>query len=336
MAVKILKKEDLPCLLGKWAQSARVLAPARQEEMTNLAPWEPGVQLDLGRNTWKPLKELFFPRSERMFAFSGDRMNAELSPIDHDTKQTIVFGVRPCDARSLALLDRVFLDERFTDDLYKARRERMVLAGLGCNKPLRSCFCTSVAGDPHGTEGLDVLFVDIGEEYAVYPLTGRGESLVGHLPEDSGEAKARASALADLARDMMPRYPAEDLPDKLTHMFEHEIWDRIHEKCLGCAACAYLCPTCHCFDVADEAKTTEGHRVRNWDSCMFPLFTLHTSGHNPRTSGKQRMRQRIMHKFNYFPVNSGAIACVGCGRCVEVCPVNTDIREVISEIGEVK
>jgi Fe-S oxidoreductase len=67
---------------------------------------------------------------------------------------------------------------------------------------------------------------------------------------------------------------------------------------------------------------------------MFPIFTLEASGHNPRVSNRERMRQRIMHKFNYFVKNFGQTACVGCGRCLIHCPVNMDIREIIEMIKE--
>ena len=63
---------------------------------------------------------------------------------------------------------------------------------------------------------------------------------------------------------------------------------------------------------------------------MFPLFTLHASGANPRQSGKERMRQRVMHKFKYFVDNNGKAACTGCGRCIRYCPVNLDIRDVLN------
>ena len=118
-------------------------------------------------------------------------------------------------------------------------------------------------------------------------------------------------------------------------MYDDPFWDELHLKCLGCGACTYLCPTCHCFDIVDEGNAVRGKRVRNWDTCQFALFTHHTSGHNPRQSGKERMRQRVMHKFNYFVENQGEIACVGCGRCVRNCPVNLDIRAVIEGIRRV-
>ena len=43
-----------------------------------------------------------------------------------------------------------------------------------------------------------------------------------------------------------------------------------------------VCPTCWCFDIQDEGPDkNSGERIRLWDSCMFPLFTLHGGrGHN--------------------------------------------------------
>jgi formate hydrogenlyase subunit 6/NADH:ubiquinone oxidoreductase subunit I len=111
--------------------------------------------------------------------------------------------------------------------------------------------------------------------------------------------------------------------------FEDPIWNRLTESCIGCGACTYLCPTCHCFDIADEQHHYQGRRIRTWDSCQYPQFTRHASGHNPRPARKHRLRQRFMHKFSYTVEKSGDIYCVGCGRCVVHCPVNLDIREVI-------
>jgi ferredoxin len=124
----------------------------------------------------------------------------------------------------------------------------------------------------------------------------------------------------------------EGLEEKLDKIFDSPFWDRVHQRCLGCAICTYLCSTCHCFALLDERVNSREQRVRSWDSCMFPDFTLEASGHNPRISNRERMRQRVMHKFNYFVKNFGETACVGCGRCIQNCPVNIDIREIIEEI----
>ncbi len=112
------------------------------------------------------------------------------------------------------------------------------------------------------------------------------------------------------------------------------MWGDLTETCLGCGVCTYLCPTCHCFDICDEAATAAGERIRVWDSCQFPLFTQEASGANPRPSGKERFRQRIMHKFSYLPKERDMAGCVGCGRCVAECPVNLDIREVLEKLSQ--
>jgi ferredoxin len=111
--------------------------------------------------------------------------------------------------------------------------------------------------------------------------------------------------------------------------FDDGRWEELTVRCLGCGSCTYLCPTCHCFDIADEARLYKGRRIRTWDSCQFPLFTKHASGHNPRRNKKERLRQRFMHKFSYAVENTGTALCVGCGRCIAGCPVNLDIRDVI-------
>jgi len=97
--------------------------------------------------------------------------------------------------------------------------------------------------------------------------------------------------------------------------------------------CSCLCPTCYCFDLVDEKTAAGGiKKVRTWDWCMAPLFTKHASGHNPRSVNSARLRQKVMHKFSYYPERYGIDSCVGCGRCVRNCPVNLDIREVLGQL----
>jgi sulfhydrogenase subunit beta (sulfur reductase) len=115
----------------------------------------------------------------------------------------------------------------------------------------------------------------------------------------------------------------------VNNLFSAEFWEEVQFACINCGVCTFVCPTCWCFDIQDEVLEGKGVRLRNWDSCMFPLFTLHGSGHNPRSQKLQRVRQRFMHKLKYFPDKyHQGVACVGCGRCVQQCPVNIDIRQV--------
>jgi ferredoxin len=127
-----------------------------------------------------------------------------------------------------------------------------------------------------------------------------------------------------------------EVAEKLDGMFEHPIWYESARKCIGCGTCTYLCPTCHCFDMQDESTLSKGARIRVWDSCMYPEYTHHASGHNPRPARMNRVRNRVYHKFNYFPKNAEEFGCTGCGRCIEYCSANIDIIEIINKIGEIE
>ena len=210
---------------------------------------------------------------------------------------------------------------------------------LACvHPPYRSCFCTSVDGSPTSTEGADVLVTDLGENYLIEFVTKKGEALLKYFGEasaaDAASEEKKKAIAESAAKEVKSRVPGRAVKPILDVNFEHPFWNTIHGKCLACGTCTYLCPTCHCFDISDEVKGQDGVRIRNWDSCMFPLFTRETSGHNPRSSQKERWRQRVMHKFKYYVDNFDAIACVGCGRCVMYCPVNIDIRKVVDDISK--
>jgi ferredoxin len=185
---------------------------------------------------------------------------------------------------------------------------------------------------------MDALLSDLGDRYLVEAITTRGEELLAASPllADATDADLAEKQLRmDEARKALkPQVQIEGLQSKLAALFDDSVWDFLHETCLGCGLCTYACPTCHCFDIVDEAEGGQGTRLRVWDSCQYPLFTHHASGHNPRPSGRERMRQRVMHKFHYLVENQGILGCVGCGRCIRNCPVGNDVRQVLNSIAE--
>ncbi|HCC32315.1 MAG TPA: 4Fe-4S ferredoxin [Clostridiales bacterium] len=334
MAV-FLSCDQLPAVLAASAERGPTWVAAGRGEDSGFIPYRPGLCLDREAGpTRRTLKEVFLPRAEVLFGYETVDGVPRLHPAAPSDLPRVIFGVRPCDARALALLDPVFEEPPHVDGLWAGRRQAATLVGLGCDRPGPACFCPAAGGDPLGEEGLDVLMVPVDGGYLVRPLTERGRAWTEPLglPPARPEQLAAAEAVADRARERLAGGAPVDLQATLASGFEHSLWDRLHERCLGCAACTYLCPTCHCFDVGDE----DGRRWRRWDSCMFPTFTLHASGHNPRTSGKERMRQRLMHKFCYYPERRGRPACVGCGRCVEICPANVDLRSVLEQLKGVR
>lgn len=292
--------------------------------------------MTLGRSNFKiPPKEIFFPRSEKILEYVQDeevRVREVLPP----EEKKILFGVRPCDAKAILLLDKVF-DSPYRDPYYLRKRENTIFMGIGCNLPQSTCFCTSLGGSPFSEDGLDLLFTDIGDRFVVKGITGEGQRLLEKYEQFFERAKKsdldkKLNVEKEAINKIKPKIALKGIEKRLDGMFEDAFWDRIYQKCLGCAVCTYLCPTCHCFDITDETMDEGAQRFCTWDSCQFALFTLQASGHNPRMSEKERVRQRIMHKFNYFVKNYGEIACVGCGRCIKNCPVNFDIRQILLEL----
>ena len=336
LMAKVLDKNRLPNLIDELIEKYRVFAPVKREKFIGFEEISSSKEACLEfQNSKQPPKGVFFPQTEILFKYKkGEKgVEADARPWNGEG---VLFGVRPCDARGLVFFDKFFSSGDHKDLPYLEKRKKTAVVGLACIHPRGTCFCTSLGGSPFGREGMDLLLVDLGDRYLVEILTERGEKLVENAQwlRDANDVDfERAVELAKGAEDAIKtKISTDGLSGKLDGMFDDPFWDQVHQKCIGCGVCTYLCPTCWCFDVLDEEIGANVRRVRIWDTCQFPLFTRQASGFNPRPSGKERMRQRLMHKFNYFPEDFNEFACVGCGRCVKECPVNLDIREVIKAI----
>ena len=286
-------------------------------------------------NTQKPAKEVFFPQSETMFRYEKTGKQHQVTSTEEVERKRVILGARPCDIQAVSLIDQVFSGKEYTDVYYVNKRKATTIIGMACDHPLSTCFCSSMKGGPFHREGSDLFLIDLGEAYLVELLTEKGKTFQKNKFLKEALAKDINSA-KEVEEKATPKtdgsLPVAGIEKRLDQMLESPFWERVQEKCIGCRICTYLCPTCHCFDIVDEALTNKGQRVRNWDSCLSSLYSQETSGHNPRPTNRERTRQRIMHKFNYFPKNFDRIACVGCGRCIIYCPVNFDIRQTIKEI----
>jgi len=333
---KIIKKEQLGRWLEDLGKDYEIWAPVKKKGLVSfhLINSAKEIYFDFF-NTKKTPKDIFFPQSEALFTFRRGEIEKGADRVLK--KPRIVFAIRPCDAKNLALLDKVFDSEDYQDPYYVERRKETLILGMACTHPQSTCFCTSMRGGPFEKTCLDLLMVDLGDErYFVEVVTQAGKGLMekDDLFQDAqeGDRDRLAEIKKEAEEKIKSKVVIEGLGEKLDKIFSSPLWDRVHQRCLGCAICTYLCPTCHCFALLDEKVDSRGQRVRSWDSCMFPGFTLEASGYNPRISNKERMRQRVMHKFNYFVKMHDQTACVGCGRCIQNCPVNIDIREIIEEI----
>ncbi len=335
----VIKKRDLGKLIAAVTAASsgrrvRVYAPVEGETGVELREVTANTEITFDyANSKLSGKGVFFPQREVLCTFHNDSL--EEVPLIEDS--LVVFGIRPCDALSFKLLDKIFFNStsRFKDPYYLKRRENSLIIALACREPAATCFCTSVGGSPAGKEGADILAHELGDKLLLEACSEKGSGfmkVISELLREPEESDLTESSEQNVkAGERLSSLALSGIKEKLDKSFEEPDWDAVTVTCLGCGACTYLCPTCHCFDITDEENgRREGCRLRSWDSCQYPLFTLHASGHNPRVNKKQRMRQRIMHKYSYTVENSGDIFCVGCGRCITYCPVNLDIRDILN------
>jgi ferredoxin len=278
-----------------------------------------------------------------MFDFErGQKGFIGIKPPNNSSKPIILFGVRPCDASSMTVLDKLFTWD-YIDPYYVKRRDNATVISFGCTNPempLKNCFCTSVGGSPYAKDGADMLWTDIGDSYFVESFNDKGsnilklgEKLFTNPTADQKKSLKDAQKKAENA--ITRNLDTTDISSALEKNFDNKYWEQFSKRCLGCGICTLLCPTCHCFDINDITSKGKGWRERTWDSCQYPYYTIHASGHNPRPVKKHRQRNRIYHKFLYMDKNLGVLGCVGCGRCISRCPVNIDIIEVAEGIKEV-
>lgn len=324
-------------LAGLMREGKRVIAPVEENGLRLFRPLDSVEQIcfEPGKTRLSP-KNVLFPKNETLFAYSmrGDEVTLETPTAD--SREQVLFAVRPCDVAGLTRLDPVFLGG-LTDSPYAARRERTTIVSLACDTAEPECFCTAVGVGPAAEDGSDVQILAAGQHWIVRALTTRGEAItaaLGGRPDASADEWATARAGVERAEASLRLSPvAREWAAVLEANFALPLWEAVGQRCVGCSICTFLCPSCSCFDVHDGGNAMCGERCRSWDSCTFATFTRHGSGHNPRPTQPSRYRQRVLHKMAYYPqLNDGKFMCVGCGRCVKMCPVGLSIYESVNEV----
>jgi sulfhydrogenase subunit beta (sulfur reductase) len=321
---------NLKVLVELLSEKAEVYGPVGDERIVfdRLGDREP----NLSRRSDISPRNLFQPMTHYFLRFE-DAPSAEADFRDFDASPRVVIGMRPCDIAGLEAHDRVFAES----ESYRALRDATTVVGVLCGEREASCFCDSMGGGPHERAGMDIALYPSEDGYVVSAVTDRGEELLSDAPfrkldtppEPAFEEREHPTIDTDGLVESLERLeavPSDERPG---------IWDDIAFSCVNCRVCTYTCPTCHCFTVTDEVLGTDGGRATVWDSCQNKLFTKEASGHNPRDSKVSRVRQRILHKYLYYPRVHGALMCSGCGRCIAGCPTGRSIVEELTALKEV-
>jgi sulfhydrogenase subunit beta (sulfur reductase) len=339
MKVVQISKKNWADGLKKLSETYRLFGPVEEKGFHNFKELIEGQLPDLScSNTRLSPKSIIYPQSQVMFEYGLDETREDhhiLREVETNDSPRAVIGIRPCDARAFSLVRLNFDTPQYQDPYWLKAYEATTLVGLACEAPCRSCFCTTAGCGPYHDQDLDVLLIDNGDQYWAKVMSAKGEAFVQtagwnrNVDEKAAAKEIDAKKQAAEAKICTAVQTDRLRETETTELYNAPFWEDVSFSCINCGTCTYVCPTCWCFDIQDENRGDRGVRMRNWDSCMFPLFTQHGSGHNPRNTKLHRVRQRFMHKLKYYVDKYDAgIQCVGCGRCVRLCPVNIDIRRV--------
>jgi len=338
-----IKKSDWADAMKKVQESYALAGPVKDKGGHTFRELEKEEVPDLDyKETKMSPKEVVMPKTEVMFTYTLDTKKEGhhiLEEVPFDKTPRAAVGIRPYDAKAIEILKKNFDTEDYKDPYFLNKYENLTLVGLAENNPLKVNFSTSCGTGPFDESCLDIILAESGDEYIGKVLTEKGEKFAaaaGFAEGDSG-IESKIEELKKAAESKIKSSVSFDKIKKMTvlDLYEAPFWEEVGFACINCGTCTYACPTCWCFDIQDEAKGAEGVRTRNWDTCMSEVYSVHTTGHDPRHEDWQRTRNRFMHKLKYYlDKYEDGIMCVGCGRCVNQCPVNIDIREVCQQMND--
>ena len=294
----------------------------------------------VGPQSWKKYLHLAEVR-----LWAAERKNGSFRILDneaHEERPQAFLGVRACELAAIRIQDRVLLEDRYRDLIYGDRRSQAFIAAVQCTRTGATCFCASMGTGPAVGDGADLILTELvdasGQRFLARAGSERGNAILAELkttPASNADLDTAQAAVERAAKEQARSIDVENVKELLYQNFEHPRWDSLAARCLTCANCTMVCPTCFCTTVEDSSDVSGMHseRWRRWDSCFTQSFS-YIHGGSVRTSGKSRYRQWIMHKLAAWIDQFGTPGCVGCGRCITWCPVGIDITEEVRALRE--
>lgn len=291
----------------------------------------------VGPQSWK---KYLHPERLRLWRAKRDGDGIRIVDARQPAPKFALLGVRSCELHAMAIQDTVFLSPAHADGDYAIRREHALIIAVNCTEAGGTCFCTSMGTGPEVRAGYDLVLTEIvadgAHRFLAAAGSAQGEQLLQKLPQVAAgeEDLVVARAGVDNARQSMGRtLDTAGVKSLLQDNPEHPRWDAVAERCLSCANCTLVCPTCFCTTVEDTSELDGDHaeRWRRWDSC-FTLDFSYLHGGSVRQTTKARYRQWLTHKLAHWVDQFGTSGCVGCGRCVTWCPVGIDLTEEVAAL----
>lgn len=286
-----------------------------------------------GAQSWK---QFLFPSRTELFKLHKPNGKWEMKQPEMDTPAYAFIGVRGCELAAIQIQDNAFIRPDFTDPIYRARREKAFLLAVNCLHPSGTCFCASMGTGPRVEEGADLILTELEDVFLLKIGSELGRNILSGLPIESASAfllNAANRGMERAALQMGRSMETEDLPDLILNNLDNLYWRNIGERCLSCANCTQVCPTCFCWDTLDTMSLDgkETSRKRVWDSCFNPGYSYQAGG-NTRPTLHSRYRQWLSHKLGTWKIQYGTLGCTGCGRCITWCPAAIDITAEVAAL----
>lgn len=284
----------------------------------------------VGPHSWK---RYLYPPEQTLWTARKEKSGFSIEEPDEVEPQYAFIGVRACELAAIAIQDRVFDNGDFAEPGYLARRKNAFLVAVNCTRAGGTCFCASMDTGPKAKDGYDLVLTELtkgGHRFVVEAGTERGDDILARLTLKTLGEKDQKQADKEIkaAAKSMGREMIKDVASVLGRNLEHRQWRKVAERCLNCANCTMVCPTCFCSTMEDLTSLdgSEAQRVRKWDSCFTVDFS-YIHGGPIRRDAASRYRQWITHKLSHWHEQFGTSGCTGCGRCITWCPVGIDITE---------
>lgn len=338
MKYAVLKKDDLNKWLEHLKKKAKLYAPKKKENLFVFRPVKDVNEISLLYiPTILPPKKYYFPQKEKLVKFSAKPFKSERT--FKEFEEFILFGVHTCDIAGIQCLDVTF-KEAPEDPYYLSRKDKMTTVGIEC---LTYCdkyaSCTSMGNYvPRG--GYDVMMTDIGTKFILHINSEKGEALIRGVAYIK-EAKTEALSALEKVREDKKNVFKEELNAPISKVYEYfdgsfnsPVWQDVGKRCVACGNCTAVCPSCYCFDIADEVELdlNSGMRFRIWNSCQMDDFAKVSGGEDFRKSRDSRQRHRYYRKFRYPVDKYNRFFCTGCGRCTRTCMAGISLVETVNSI----
>jgi len=335
--MKTVFTSKLKSFLDAVAEKLPLFVPSKNGDHFTYSKYDPSGKCAVEFNAIRsctPVKEFLLPVRELAATYPKELEGGDIKPF-------AVFGLKECDLRSIEILDKVFAEEDFEDQLYLKRRDNMFIISSDCSEAGESCFCNVFAGKGFAGEGFDLNVSKVKDGFIIESGSQKGEdfltehsSIFGEVPDGllSDREANRTAVQSQLEKNNENLKPNTSMKQVVEAGCENDVFDREAKNCIECQACTRVCPTCHCFYLYDTQKDDYFAKMKMWDSCMRLSYATVAGGANPNKVLGDRLKHRLLHKFVHFFDRYGLDMCVGCGRCVDADAGGIDIREILKEL----